>query len=343
MKLLSRFFPAHQSASNHNGKVNKDDDGTENTAMIMDTTPAEFRSTLEVMLLQESRYYTSSEALLRNPQKLACRRMMVQWFQQMISSFDYSTEVYEIAVSIMDRYMLTPSSGHFVKTQNRYILMAVTAFYIAAKTHAYMIVTPKELCQLSDHAFVEGDFETMESLMLPAIEWRVNPPTSIAFIAELVALLPRNHGNHGTNEDDEDKKRILRSAKFQAMMAIEDCHCIGVKKSLIAFAAVENALDLLHLPMDTVDLKKLLLWQATTFVPGAATTDHCIRSEDYFLPQVKSKLASNLLQNKTLYDAFMLHPKFANKQVQVEEQQPLPNSPRSVTAADADDATDATE
>jgi len=337
MKLLSRFFPANQAASNHSDHVGKDD-GTEDTTMMMDTTPAEFRSTLQVMLLQESRHYWTSDSVrLHGQQKMACRQMMVQWFQQMIDSFEYSTEIYEIAVSIMDRYMLTPSSGQVVKTQNKYVLMAVTAFYIAAKAHAYLIVTPKELCQLSDYIFVERDFETMESIMLPAIEWRVNPPTSIAFITELVKLLPFNHGdndNGDEEEHEEDKKHILRSAKFQAMMAIGDSHCLGVKKSLIAFAAVENALDLLHIPMDTADLKMALLLQDTPPHLGATTTDHCIRQDDHFLPQVKSKLVSNLLQNKSIYDEFMLR-KFA-KQVE----QPLPNSPRSVTA-ETDDTTTA--
>jgi hypothetical protein len=87
-----------------------------------------------------------------------------------------------------------------IVTRKEFQLSAVTSLYLAIKLHRETDAKDGGPRILSINAFVElgrGLFsietiETTELSILTTLEWHVNPPTTVAFIASLLRLLPIN-------------------------------------------------------------------------------------------------------------------------------------------------------
>ena len=94
------------------------------------------------------------------------------------------------------------------------------------------------MSSLSRGIYKPSDFTEMEINMLSAMQWRVNPPTSVSFVAHFISILPSGAVNRYTQLD------LFECARFQTELAVNEPNYSGTKASTIAFAAIWNALDI---------------------------------------------------------------------------------------------------
>ena len=77
----------------------------------------------------------------------------------------------------------------------------------------------------------------MERRILEALQWRVNPPTSMDFVRSFMNLIPAKF------LDKESRKLILELAKYQVDVSVVHYEFCTEKSSVVAFAALLNAME----------------------------------------------------------------------------------------------------
>lgn len=126
-----------------------------------------------------------------------CRQDMFKWYMEMVEYVGLQQTTIEITLSILDRFLMTPS-GYMARHDRRaFQLASIAAFYTAVKVHEPLALSPAMVSQLTNGLFTACDIELEEAELLEALQWRVNPPTATEFCHLLVQLLPA-HYNHLT-------------------------------------------------------------------------------------------------------------------------------------------------
>lgn len=77
----------------------------------------------------------------------------------------------------------------------------------------------------------------MELEILEAIQWRMNPPTALSFIKNFLALVP------GIIMSKNDRDTVNELAKYQTELAVHEYSFVAIDASIVAFAALMNALE----------------------------------------------------------------------------------------------------
>jgi hypothetical protein len=171
------------------------------------------------------------------------RRSICSWSFEIVDHYRFDREVVSIALNYLDRVMAnkTKKAGVLV-TRKEFQLSAVTALYLAIKLHGETDAKDGGPRMLSINAFVElgrglfsiATIETMERSFLATLEWRVNPPTAVSFIASLLRLLPKKFKRlkSGANA-------IFEKARYLTELSV----CVSTfsfqfKASEVAFAAI---------------------------------------------------------------------------------------------------------
>merc|ERR1719512_691392 len=88
--------------------------------------------------------------------------------------------------------MSTRSGQEVLLDRNLYQLAAMTALYSSVKIHEEQAMDPSLVSTLSRGVHSPQAVEAMESKMLTAIKWRVNPPTAMSFVRSMIDLVPDN-------------------------------------------------------------------------------------------------------------------------------------------------------
>ena len=205
--------------------------------------------TLEAMVCQEERVYHPASMMDEDqmimrfpPMALESRRRMMIFYYDLVEKVGSSRETVEIAVSFLDRFLAAPIVGPQALANKRlFQLMATTCIYTAVKIHETQAIAPSLLADLSQGVFTAQDIEEMESLLLQTLRWRLNPPTSAAFVRLYLDLVP-----------DKLLSRELKSiaytlAEYQTEYALTDERLFYERKAAVAYWAVENTLEQLHI------------------------------------------------------------------------------------------------
>lgn len=221
---------------------------------------------ISVMLQQECSHYTSCYDYLSDIKGQSSsdksnehvnegwRRKICEWSFEVVDHFGFDREVVSIALNYLDRVVAdtTSKTGASVP-RKEFQLAAVTTLYLAIKLHGETDAREGAPRKLRINAFVElsrGLFsietiETTERSILAALEWRVNPPTTVAFIASLLRLLPETfkfHPVHGSVASP-----IFEMARYLTELSV----CVSsfsfqFKSSEIAYAAILCSIDALR-------------------------------------------------------------------------------------------------
>ena len=162
---------------------------------------------------------------------------MLQWMQTVVNFIGFDNETVEISMSYLDRFLETQDGREAIACRTTYQLASMTALYIAVKIHCAEALTPQLLAELSQGAYNDEQFEEMERIMLQAIQWRVNPPTGTCFVQETLDILPPC-----LFQTEEIRQTVLDLSKSQAEWAVGDYDLLSVRRSVVAFAAIHNAL-----------------------------------------------------------------------------------------------------
>mmetsp|Transcript_10990 Transcript_10990/g.24598 ORF Transcript_10990/g.24598 Transcript_10990/m.24598 type:complete len:400 (+) Transcript_10990:106-1305(+) len=177
---------------------------------------------------------------------IQCREKMVEWSFHIVDHFNLSREIVEIAFSYLDRFLDRCSCDKTV-----FKLASMTCLYIASKNTGPKYVAISTLSELSEGEFDANHFIRMEKIVLNTLDWRIQPPTTRAFIDHFIALLPRNK--------IAMKQAILRRAAFFSELSVFDYFAVTERRSLIALGSVLNAIhDIYHSKMSEALSKELI-------------------------------------------------------------------------------------
>lgn len=237
----------------------------------------------------------------------AWRRKLCEWSFEVVDHFGMEREVVSVAMNYLDRMVAKfvarqqkqqrmeqegkvneddvdaldePLPRHLAKRQ--FQLVAVASLYIAVKLHGEAEELDMDRRSLNVDVFVElsrGFFqaeaiEAMERNILFNLEWHLNPPTPLKFIASLMRLIPnwsapgyysdcdRYYGCDGDDVEEPQHHRfnLIFKAIFDiAMYLTELSVCVSTftfhsKNSIVAYASILCAMealeDTLPLPYD---------------------------------------------------------------------------------------------
>jgi Cyclin, N-terminal domain len=206
--------------------------------------------TIECMVRQERAYHPRgmdedpiSERL--SLVSIESRGLMITFFYDLLGMIGSSRETAEVAVSYLDRFLATPGLGsHVLCNKKMFQLLSTTCLYTAVKIHEVEAMTPKLLADLSHGVFMPEEVVEMELILAQSLRWRLNPPTSLAFVRQYLELIPSRSMTR------EMKRTAYDLARYQTELALEDPRLFCEKKSLIAFMAVQNTLEQLQVPID---------------------------------------------------------------------------------------------
>jgi len=161
------------------------------------------------------------------------REKICEWMYQVVDHFDFNREIVSLAISCLDRYLAT-------RVVNRRIfqLAAITALYLTIKLHEPSgKLRMSSVIELSRGYFLSEHIVTMEDAMLHSLEWHVNPPTSWAFCTDLMRLVSEDVPANVLFDINE-------TARFLTELSVCDYWFATKKPSVIAFAAIVNAMEL---------------------------------------------------------------------------------------------------
>lgn len=180
---------------------------------------------------------TTATTALDTPVDASCRFVMAKWCNDIADFCNYKKETVAIAMNCLDRFMATPSGLEILIDRNLYQLAAMTALYSSVKIHEQEAMDPKLVSTLSRGVHSPQAVEAMESKMLNAIQWRVNPPTAMSFVRLMIDLVP----DHLINSCE--KETILDITILQIEMTINEYDFSTFDASSIAFACTLNAIE----------------------------------------------------------------------------------------------------
>lgn len=166
-----------------------------------------------------------------------CRDKMVAWCFQVAKFCQFQTESVEIAMSMLDRFLLTAEGAAALQDRSTYQLACMVCLYTAVKVHERIAISPAIVSTLARDAYSPEQVEAMERTILVALQWRVNPPTATSFVRCLTELIPEEALTESQRASMEE------IASFQLKLAVSDYRFVAVERSVVAYCAVMNSLD----------------------------------------------------------------------------------------------------
>lgn len=182
---------------------------------------------------------TRSNGPLNNadPVDAECRFRMVEWCYQVVDFCKFSRDTVAIAMSYLDRFLVTSEGSEILDDRKAFQLCTMTCLYTAIKTHEPEAMDPQVISGLSRGAYSAEQVEAMERRILEGIKWRMNPPTALSFARSFMNLIPSGIMS------ETQQNAVIELAKYQTELAVEEYSFITVDSSMIAFAALANALQ----------------------------------------------------------------------------------------------------
>jgi Cyclin, N-terminal domain/Cyclin, C-terminal domain len=221
-------------------------------------------ATIAAMCRQEASGYITADFLRQSYNGLPvpldvdedCRKKMAAWSYQVVDFCKFNRETVEIAMSYLDRFLLTASGIVALQDRSVFQLAAMTSLYTAVKIHEPEAMDPKLVSSLSRGAYAPEDIEHMEIVLLQALHWRVNPPTSLAFVREFFHLIPAGA------MDEATRTMVYDITKFQTELTVSDYDFISVKASVAAYCSFMNSLESLELDPKVIQYVGFILQEA---------------------------------------------------------------------------------
>ncbi len=201
--------------------------------------------TIQAMLNQEESGYFLNDYLrklprstpLGQPVDALARSTIADWCVKIMDVCQYHRETAAIAVSYLDRFMASPAGYSILLNRKQFQLAALACVYSAVKIHEQQALGPELVAKLSNGERTSRDIEKMELHLLEALQWRVNPPTSMSFVRSHLALIPES------DMDTLTRQALLDLTQYQVDMSILKYEVALEKASIVGLAALLNAAD----------------------------------------------------------------------------------------------------
>jgi Cyclin, N-terminal domain len=238
-------------------------------------------------------YFKSIPAASINNIDVECRIKMGIWCYEVVDFCKYNYETAQIALSYLDRYLSTEDGMNARYDRSQYQLACMTSIYIAGKIHESEVIDPQTVSILSRNLYSVDTIVQMEQKMLNAIQWRVNPPTSMSFYREFMNILPIEI------HDNLFFHNVPVLAHRQIERAILEYDFMTIKASMLAFCSLVNAIE--HLVGDEyiVSIVRLILTEALGI---DCNSDEFIQTKrllnEIVIPEYIKQMETNVLYSK---------------------------------------------
>jgi len=211
----------------------------------MNTSTEQTLATIEAMRRQEHNEYFVTDYLYELPRIAAtnsidnhidasCRVVMANWCTEVANYGNYKSDTVAIAMNCLDRFLTTFSGQEVLLDRHLYQLAVMTSLYSSAKIHEQEVMDTHLVSTLSKGVHTPAAIEVMESKMLMAIQWRVNPPTAMSFMRLISDLV--------LDTSLEFRQIILDRTQQQIEMTVGDYKFCTYNASSIAFASMLNSI-----------------------------------------------------------------------------------------------------
>jgi len=165
-----------------------------------------------------------------------CREQIVEWSFRVVDYFNIDREVVILSLSMLDRFLAVCKCD-----RSTFKLAATTTLNLAVKLlHPCKLGELGILSDLSRGEFDMKDVALMEKHILESLDWKLHPPTGIAFST---LLLDYFFSSQGVDMGPTDVEDLYDISSFFTELAVCDYYFVGVTPSLIAIASIINALE----------------------------------------------------------------------------------------------------
>lgn len=196
--------------------------------------------TIQALRRQEEHYHFASSYCYPDASGAVpdwdCRQKMAAWCAQVVQFCDLAHETAEIAIAMLDCFLATRGGEPARTCRDQYRLACMACLYAAIKNTESQALHSKTFSELSQGAYSVKDLEKMEMTILTWLNWRVNPPTAMAFVREMMHLLPL------TLFDDENRRDLYDLAVLQTERGFG---AVVASPSAAAYAAFMNSVAIL--------------------------------------------------------------------------------------------------
>eukprot|EP00585_Thalassiosira_rotula_P003834 CAMPEP_0196159844 /NCGR_PEP_ID=MMETSP0910-20130528/46526_1 /TAXON_ID=49265 /ORGANISM="Thalassiosira rotula, Strain GSO102" /LENGTH=239 /DNA_ID=CAMNT_0041424769 /DNA_START=475 /DNA_END=1194 /DNA_ORIENTATION=- len=157
------------------------------------------------------------------------REKIVEWKYQVVDRFDLDRELVSISTFYLDRYL----SMKYVD-EELFQLVAMASIYLAIKIHSPQKVTIRSIASTGNDLITTRHIEAMELSIMKSLDWRLHPPTTVAFLENYFPLLEK---------EDDEMTDCLEFSRFLSELSVCAYPFVSAKPSSIAVAAMLYSLE----------------------------------------------------------------------------------------------------
>ena len=163
----------------------------------------------------------------------------------MIDYFEVDRSIIAIALYYQDRFLGTEKGKAVQNDRSLFRVVSVTSLYMALKIYVpeRWNVTCNAFSKLCQGTVSGGEINDMETNILFALNWHVNPPSPMQYVKTLLDLIFYSSAESRTSESSELREHILELVSYQLDTALDDMRLIQVRSSIIGTASLLNALE----------------------------------------------------------------------------------------------------
>jgi len=206
----------------------------------------------------------------------------------MIDYFEVDRSIIAIALYYQDRFLGTEKGKVVRNDRSLFRVVFVTSLYMALKIYVpeRWNITAQAFSKLCQGTVSAIEISEMETNILFALDWRVNPPSPMQYVKALLDLIFYYSASERTSES---RDHILELVSYQLDTALDDVRLLQVKSSIIGTASLINALEGIMKEGHPEDTSEALVYQdCIDFVLGI------IQSEGNELRYVQSILLKSV-------------------------------------------------
>lgn len=120
------------------------------------------------------------------------REKICEWLYDVIDHLRYDREIVAITLNYVDRYLSSYSKDSQRSINARLLqLLAVSALHIVLKINYSRVNHVPILLEFSRNLFSSKDIIAMERSILKSLDWKLSPPTSVAFLNLYIPFLAK--------------------------------------------------------------------------------------------------------------------------------------------------------
>lgn len=202
------------------------------------------------------------------------RSVLCDWLIEVCEVYHLHRETYHLAIAYVDQYLCNTTNLPKAKLQ----LLGITSLFIASKIEEIYPPRISEFAYVTDKAYYEGDILDMELDIMNALNWYINPMTSISWLTTFLQVeseyeLMNNNSSsssstHVTPSHDDRciKKRRISISNLQKSSSdsefLKTSILTNVHRTpafLQAFALVARLIDLCSLDIEYSQFPKNVL------------------------------------------------------------------------------------